>query len=241
MKLRPLLPCFALLAMPMSTRAQYIYGANAVFAGDTSRTEVAGALVYVDVERPCSLLIAITVDRAGNVLSAEVDTAVSTCLDKDVQAQAVRAVSERKFNAVKSPAIQRGTVLWQYRVQEPDVLFGGDEVVTEPLPTDPNEPLIRVEEMPEFPGGQEAMMKYLSAQLKYPEEAVENGIQGTVYVTYIVERDGRISDVKVLRGIGGGCDEEAMRVVKGMPNWSPGKQNGKLVRVRYNLPIRYAL
>lgn len=95
--------------------------------------------------------------------------------------------------------------------------------------------------MPEFPGGQEAMMKYLSGQLKYPEEAVENGVQGAVFVTFVVERDGRISEVKVLRGIGAGCDEESERVVKGMPNWKPGKQNGKLVRTRYNLPIRFKL
>lgn len=106
---------------------------------------------------------------------------------------------------------------------------------------DPNEPLTVVEEMPEFPGGQEAMMKYLSGQLKYPEEAVENGVQGAVFVTFVVERDGRISEVKVLRGIGAGCDEESERVVKGMPNWKPGKQNGKLVRTRYNLPIRFKL
>ncbi|MBL0126095.1 MAG: energy transducer TonB [Flavobacteriales bacterium] len=240
MKLRHLLPCIALLAMPMATRAQYIYGANAVFPGDTSRTEVAGALVYVDVERPCSLMIAITVDRAGNVLSAEVDRKVSTCVDKDVQDKAVQAVRERKFNTVKSPATQRGTVLWQYREPERD-LYISMEGDPQPTPTDPNEPLVIVEEMPEFPGGNDAMMKYLSAQIKYPEEAVENGIGGTVYVSYVVERDGRLSEVKVLRGIGGGCDEEALRVMKSMPNWIPGKQNGKVVRVRYNLPFRFHL
>jgi len=223
----------------MATRAQFIFGANAVFAGDTTRTEVEGAFVYVDVEQPCSLLISITVDRAGNVMSAEVDTEVSTCLEKEVQAQAVRAVSERKFNAVKKPAIQRGTVLWQYRVQEPDVLLGWDVVVPEPTPLDTDEPLSIVEVMPTFPGGDQAMFKYFGTQAKYPEEAAENGIKGAVYVAFVVERDGRISDVKVLRGIGGGCDEEAVRVVRSMPNWIPGTQNGKVVRVRYNLPFRF--
>jgi len=170
-----------------------------------------------------------------------VDIEVSTCLDKDVQAQAVRAVSDRKFNAVKSPGTQRGTVLWQYREPEPDRLVGMDVAVPEPSPTDPNEPFIDPEQMPEFPGGHEAMMKYLSGQIEYPEEAVENGVQGAVFVTLVVETDGRLNDVKVLRGIGAGCDEEAVRVVKDMPNWKPGKLDGTPVRVQYNLPIRYVL
>lgn len=113
-------------------------------------------------------------------------------------------------------------------------------VANEPVQS-PDEPLVIVEVMPEFPGGQEAMFKYISNELKYPEEAKETGVQGRVYVTFVVERDGRITEVKVLRGIGSGCDEEAVRVVKGMPNWTPGTQAGKAVRVRYNLPIRFSL
>ena len=72
-------------------------------------------------------------------------------------------------------------------------------------------------------------------------KAIENGVQGTVYVSFVVESDGRINEAKVLRGIGSGCDEEALRVVKSMPNWTPGTQRGKPVRVRYNLPIRFHL
>ena len=86
--------------------------------------------------------------------------------------------------------------------------------------------------MPEFPGGHEAMMTYIAKQLKYPEEAVENNIQGRVFIAFVVERDVSISEVKVLRGIGAGCDKEAVRVVMGMPKWLPGKQKGKMVRVR---------
>jgi protein TonB len=71
--------------------------------------------------------------------------------------------------------------------------------------------------------------------------AKESGIQGTVYVTFVVEKDGSITDVRVLRGIGGGCDEEAVRVVKNSPKWSPGKQRGKPVRVQYNLPVKFIL
>jgi protein TonB len=106
---------------------------------------------------------------------------------------------------------------------------------------DPNEPLTIAEVMPEFPGGKEALFAYIGKNLKYPEQAVEEGIEGVVYVTFVVEVDGSIAGVKVLRGIGGGCDEEALRVVRGMPNWKPGMQAGKPVRVKYNLPIRFKL
>lgn len=98
-----------------------------------------------------------------------------------------------------------------------------------------------VEKMPEFPGGQQALMKYVGSKIRYPEEAMENSIQGTVFVTFVVEPDGRITGVRILRGIGHGCDEEAMRVVKSMPNWTPGKQLGKAVRVQYNLPVRFTM
>jgi len=98
-----------------------------------------------------------------------------------------------------------------------------------------------VEDQPGYPGGDEARLKYLRDNIKYPEMAKESGIQGTVYVTFVVEKDGRISNVKILRGIGGGCDEEAMRVIKGMPKWKPGKQRGRPVRAQFNMPIRFIL
>ncbi len=98
-----------------------------------------------------------------------------------------------------------------------------------------------VEQMPEFPGGEEKLFEYLGKNIKYPSMARENGITGTVYVTFVVEGNGEISDVKKLRGIGGGCDEEAMRVVKAMPSWKAGKQNGKSVRVQFNIPIKFNL
>ncbi|MEZ4755710.1 MAG: energy transducer TonB [Flavobacteriales bacterium] len=106
---------------------------------------------------------------------------------------------------------------------------------------DPNEPMTIAEQMPEFPGGKEALFAYIGKNLKYPEQAQEEGIEGVVYVTFVVETDGKITGVQVLRGIGGGCNEEAVRVVSGMPNWTPGMQRGKPVRVKYNLPIRYRL
>ena len=98
-----------------------------------------------------------------------------------------------------------------------------------------------VEEMPEFKGGTQELYNYLGSNIKYPEVAKKEGISGRVFVQFVVEKDGSINNVKVLRGIGGGCDEEAMRVVKSMPNWKPGKQKGEEVRVVYNLPIKFKL
>jgi protein TonB len=98
-----------------------------------------------------------------------------------------------------------------------------------------------VENMPEFPGGRSALMKYLATNIKYPPYAKEAGIQGRVFINFVVETNGNITNVKVLRGIGGGCDEEAIRVVKSMPKWSPGMQRGKPVRVSFNLPVKFTL
>jgi len=98
-----------------------------------------------------------------------------------------------------------------------------------------------VENSPAFPGGDGARMKFLQDNIKYPQMARESGIQGTVYVTFVVERNGSVTDVKILRGIGGGCDEEALRVVQNMPKWEPGKQRGKPVRVQFNMPIKFTL
>ena len=99
-----------------------------------------------------------------------------------------------------------------------------------------------VESMPEFPGGgQEALFKYLQKEMKYPQIAKENGIQGTVFVNFVVGKDGKIRDAKILRGVNKMLDEEAIRVVKAMPSWKPGKQRGKAVSVSYNLPIKFTL
>jgi len=107
----------------------------------------------------------------------------------------------------------------------------------------PSEPEIFfvVEEMPSFPGGEEELLKFMAENTKYPPLARENGLQGNVFITFVVDERGRIDKVKVLRGIGGGCDEEAIRVVKAMPQWKPGKQRGMPVRVQYNLPFRFTL
>ncbi len=98
-----------------------------------------------------------------------------------------------------------------------------------------------VEQMPMFPGGDGALMSYLANNIHYPTVAAENGVQGRVVVGFVVERDGSISDVKILRGVDPSLDREAMRVVKNMPHWTPGKQNGSAVRVKYQVPVAFRL
>ena len=98
-----------------------------------------------------------------------------------------------------------------------------------------------VEVMPKFPGGNKALYAYLGNNIKYPEVAKKEGIEGTVYVTYVVEKDGSVTHVKLLRGVHESLDKEALRVVAEMPKWEPGKEKGKPVRVQYSLPIKYTL
>jgi len=98
-----------------------------------------------------------------------------------------------------------------------------------------------VEDMPEFPGGEAKMFKYIADNVDYPPLARENNIQGRVTVQFVVDENGKIIDAKVLKGIGWGCDEAALRVVNSMPRWKPGKQRNKAVRVRFVIPIRFVL
>ncbi|WP_187263507.1 energy transducer TonB [Pontibacter beigongshangensis] len=103
------------------------------------------------------------------------------------------------------------------------------------------QPVIFAEQMPSFPGGEAAMFAFIHKHIRYPQQAIRAQVEGTVYVSFVVSKSGEISDIEVLRGLGAGCDEEAIRVIKSMPNWSPGKQNGRTVPVRYNIPIKYSL
>ena len=98
-----------------------------------------------------------------------------------------------------------------------------------------------VEVMPQYPGGQIAMLKYLMENIKYPEQAMKKGIQGRVAVSFIVEKDGSISNVRPILSVHPLLNKEAVRVVESMPKWTPGKQNGKPVRVRFNVPVMFKL
>ena len=114
------------------------------------------------------------------------------------------------------------------------------QVVTQAEP-EPEKVIDMVEQMPTFPGGQQELMSYLGKNIKYPTIAQENGTQGRVIIQFVVERDGSITDVRVARGVDPYLDKEAVRVVKSMPKWIPGKQNGKAVRVKFTVPVMFRL
>lgn len=117
-----------------------------------------------------------------------------------------------------------------------------DVVVKTESQTEPDDkPFDVVEQMPEFPGGQEALMQFLRQEVKYPKEAEEKGLQGRVVVRYIIEKDGSISEVEIAKSVNEYLDAEAIRVVNAMPKWKPGKQKGENVRVKYTLPISFRL
>ena len=118
-----------------------------------------------------------------------------------------------------------------------------EEKIAEPEPVKEEETKVFdvVEQMPSFPGGPSALMQYLNSNIKYPVVAEENGVQGRVVCTFVVERDGSITDVRVVKSVDPSLDKEAVRVVKGMPKWIPGKQNGSAVRVKYTVPVTFRL
>ncbi|MDN3668074.1 energy transducer TonB [Echinicola jeungdonensis] len=136
---------------------------------------------------------------------------------------------EEKIEVDFDVDVQEETVVKEVVIQDAPVQEKADEIFDV------------VETMPQPPGGMEGWMKYLNKNLKYPTQARRMGIEGTVYVVFVVNTDGSIQDVGILRGIGGGCDEEAVRVVKNAPKWTPGKQRGRPVRVKMRLPIRFKL
>jgi len=128
-----------------------------------------------------------------------------------------------------------------------DVETGDDDeieaqIIEDEIEDEVEEPIfVFVEKNASFPGGDKARLKFLKENIEYPVMAIESGIQGTVYITFVVEKDGSISHVELLRGIGGGCDEEAIRVIKNMPKWNPGEQRMLPVRVQMNIPIKFNL
>jgi TonB family protein len=191
------------------------------------------------------------VRKDGSIANVEITQSLRQDLDDEV----LRTL--RESTALWKPAMQDGKpvdvqVQFPFRFHMDNgsalprqdggilVVGYGPGVPPPPPPADDNVFAV-VEEMPEFPGGMEGLIKYLSENLRYPAEAREMNVQGTVFLGFVVQADGAITDVGVLKGIGKGCDDEARRVLSGMPPWQPGKQGGKAVAVRYSLPIRFVM
>ncbi|MBC8319584.1 MAG: M56 family metallopeptidase [Bacteroidetes bacterium] len=171
------------------------------------------------------VFVSFIVDTDGGVIKAKVIRGIGGGCDEE----AVRVVSSMP-NWI--PGKQRGELVKvSYNIP---INFVLDEKLSDTI-------YKVVEVMPEFPGGTKKLISYLGNNIKYPEEAKKNGVQGRVFVTFVVEKDGRVNEVGILRGIGSGCDKEALRVIKSMPKWSPGMYQEEPVRVQYNLPVKFAL
>ena len=162
-------------------------------------------------------------------------------IKKDEEVQEDQEMKSQDELAATNTAIGAFTV--EGNDEEAGEVLKAKEVIAEPDPPKVEETKVFdvVEEMPQFPGGQAALLEYLAKNIKYPVVAEENGIQGKVIVTFVVERDGSITDVKVVKSVDPSLDKEASRVVKSMPRWQPGKQNGSAVRVKYTVPVQFRL
>ncbi len=155
-------------------------------------------------------------------------------LPKPVEARAARASAEATKTAVTFEPLPE-------TLDQPELkTYGFPEVA--PEPERGGDDFIPVGEVfPVFPGGDAALLRYLSENARYTTAARENGVQGIVYISFVVKADGSIGEVTVLRGLGFGLDEMAIKIVKAMPRWQPGYQGGKAVAVNYNIPIRFSL
>lgn len=122
-----------------------------------------------------------------------------------------------------------------------DDIVDFSNMVFEEETRDEGEIFMIVEEMPEFPGGTEALQRYLSQSVRYPVIAQENGIQGRVYIQFVINQNGEVTNATILRGVDPSLDREALRVVEAMPKWKPGKQRNRPVRVSYTVPINFVL
>lgn len=160
--------------------------------------------------------------------------------DMDVVDDNPPATVEQLQEATSGPQTAEGTgdiaIVAPPETTTPTVL---EKVVEAELK--PEAPFITVEQQPDYPGGMTALRDFLSKNLNYPRAAASAGVAGNVFISFVINTDGSLTDIQVLKGIGFGCDEEAVRVMQKMPRWKPGKQSGRTVRVKFNLPISFRL
>ncbi len=210
-------------------------------------------LLFTQIGLIISLLLAWMVFEVKRYDNREIDTSLlSREIAVDEEMVEITKQDEPKPQPMEMPKQTTQLEIVQDDVEVEDININAEieqnEVVEEYIaPEIEEEEVVEqeifqiVEEMPAFPGGEQKLMEYVGKNIKYPQIARESGIQGRVFVGFVVEPDGSVSNVKLLRGIGGGCDEEAMRVIKNMPKWKPGKQRGKAVRVSYQIPVMFRL
>ena len=208
---------------------------------------VAGNVKYPeeakDKEIQGRVFISFVVEKDGSVNEVKVERGIGGGCDEEA-VRVISAMPKWKPGKQKGECVRVSymmPIVFKLTDNQPEQPVKKSDVGKSDMKPDKNGVYQIVEEMPEFPGGVEAMMKYVGENVKYPEEAKDKEIQGRVFVSFIVEKDGSVSNVEVKRGIGGGCDEEAVRVIKAMPKWKPGKQEGKPVRVSYMMPLNFKL
>jgi TonB family protein len=239
--MRFLLAPLLLLAGPAAVQAQYIFGHGAQFSDGPARSEVEAEFTYIDVEPPCEISMIIGVDRKGKVVSVEAEQGPAWCADTTVLAKAIRSVRARVFNAAPdAPKVQRGRVHWSYHQPETDII----DVVAMPDEVEEDDQVherAEVEQAPIFPGGDAALDKYIRMNLRYPDDAMTAKKEGVVLISFIVEKDGKLSTFTLEKGVETSLNQEAMRVMLRMPLWLPGMHNGRQVRTRCELPITFRI
>lgn len=189
------------------------------------------------------VFVSFVIEKDGSVNEVKVMRGIGGGCDEE----AVRVI---KGMPKWKPGIQKGKPVRVSYMMPLNFKLSDDQPTKPAQQTDANKPNMKpdkngvyqiCEQMPEFPGGVEALMDFVAKNVVYPQEAMDKEISGRVYVSFVIEKDGSVNEVKVMKGIGGGCDDEAVRVIKAMPKWKPGKQEGKPVRVSYMMPITFKL
>lgn len=238
-----------LLASPI-VHAQHIFGHGAQFSDGPARSEVEAEFTYIDVDPPCEISMLIGVDREGRVVSVEAEEGPAWCTDTTVLGKAFRSVRARVFNAAPdAPKVQRGHVHWSYHEPETDMIeevavSDMEDVVAMPDMEEEDTKVYEsatVEAAPQFPGGKANLDRYIEKNLQYPEDAKTSKKEGTVLISFIVEKDGMLSTFTLEKGVMISLNQEAMRVLMHMPKWNPGMQNGRQVRVRCEVPITFRI
>ena len=180
-----------------------------------------------------TVYIGFVVEKDGTVNDVKVMRGIHKLLDDE-------ALRVTKLMPKWTPGRQKGEIV-RVSYNMPIKFTIPAKTETTAAPTTNEEVFVIVDAPPTYPGGDEARLEFLKSNIQYPQEAKEKGIQGMVYVGFIVEKDGTVNDVKLLRGVDKLIDDEALRVVKLMPKWTPGRQKGEIVRVSYNMPIKFTL